>query len=161
MIPAMESFCVFAGFGVLMIFLAMISVFIAGFSIDQNRMEQTKNIFCMPQGENWKPNQCSQKGFLSIFFEKFAYLIVTVPFKVVIVIVTLILLTLGSYGISQLRAEFRYEWFLEDGTYLRSYYDYSRERYPNGMRGTIWVAEKPDGPDIHTEINEINELIKK
>ena len=70
----------------------------------------------------------------------------------------MILLALGSYGVSQLHAEFRYEWFLEDGTYLRSYYDYSRERYPNGMRGTIWVAEKPN---IHTEIKEINELIKK
>ena len=84
MIPAMESFCVFAGFGVLMIFLAMISVFIAGFSIDQNRMNQNKNLFCMPQGENWEPNQCSKNGLISRFFEKFAYLIVTVPFKVVI-----------------------------------------------------------------------------
>ena len=84
-------------------------------------------------------------------------LIVTVPFKVVIVIVTLILLTLASYGVSQLHAEFRYEWFLEDGTYLRSFFDISRERYPSGISGTIWVADIP----FHSKINELDALIDK
>ena len=159
MIPAMESFCIFAGFGVLFIFFAMISLFIAGFSIDQNRMMQNKNIFCSEQ-KNWKPNDnsCSQKSLLSIFFKKYARLLVQLPFKVVVVIVTLILVVLGSYGISQLHAEFRYEWFLEDGTYLRSFYDYSRERYPNGISGAIWVA---DVPDIHTKLSKTNALIDK
>ena len=156
MIPAMESFCVFAGLGVLMIFFAMISFFIAGFSIDQNRMNQNKNLFCLQQ-ENFKPNSCSQKSFLTTFFKKFGLLLIQLPFKIVTVVLTLIFVALGCYGISQLHAEFRYEWFLEDGTYLRSFFDISRERYPSGISGTIWVADIP----FHSKINELDALIDK
>lgn len=91
-------------------------------------------------------------------FTKYASLLIQWPFKLVTFIITVIFLILAIYGVSQLEAEFKFEWFLDEGTYLRNFFDISSERYDGGVSGTIWVAEKPD---IHKKIEELDTLIDK
>ena len=89
-------------------------------------------------------------------FTKYGSLLIKWPFKLVTFIITVIFLTFAIYGVSQLEAEFKFEWFLDEGTYLRNYFEINSERYDSGVSGTIWVAEKPD---IHKKIKELDELI--
>ena len=80
------------------------------------------------------------------------------PVKIAVIVLTVILLSIGSYGLSQLKAEFKFEWFLDEGTYLRNFFDINSERYQSGISGTIWVAEKPE---IYKKIAELDTLIEK
>ena len=153
----MQAFCVYAAIGIFMVFLAMISFFFACFSLDQRRIVNIRNICCCKH-KDYKPNQCSQKSIMKKIFTKYANLLIQWPFKLVTFIITVIFLIVAIYGVSQLEAEFKFEWFLDEGTYLRNFFDISSERYDGGVSGTIWVAEKPD---IHKKIEELDTLIDK
>ena len=67
------------------------------------------------------------------------------------------MVALCSYGVSLLKAEFKFTVFLNEGTYLREYFDVNVEQYPNGgISGEIYVAEKPN---IHLYIKEIEDML--
>ena len=58
-----------------------------------------------------------------------------------------------------MKAEFKFTVFLNEGTYLREYFDINEEQFPNGgINGEIYVAEKPNFhqymKEIHTLVNE-------
>ena len=64
---------------------------------------------------------------------------------------------MGCYGASLLKAEFKFTEFLNDGTYLKRYFDTSSERYPDGgITGWIYVAENPE---VQKYIKEINDMV--
>ena len=72
---------------------------------------------------------------------------------------TVLFLSLGCYGASLLKAESKFTNFLNEGTYLRKYFDINSERYPNGgFTGWVYVAENPD---VQKYIKEINDMIKE
>ena len=105
------------------------------------------------------PSECSQKSILNIIFTKYAKLLVTIYFKVVTIIFTLSLLGLCAYGVSQLKAEFKFTVFLNEGTYLREYFDINAEKFPNGgINGEIYVAEKTN---FYKHLTEIDAMIKE
>ena len=158
-LPAMQSFCIYAAIGIFVIYLTMVSFFYAFFSLDQRRIEAVRNGFlCCYKHKNWTPNNCSQKSILHLAFTKYGSLIVKMPVKIAVIVLTVILLSIGSYGLSQLKAEFKFEWFLDEGTYLRTFFDINSERYQSGISGTIWVAEKPE---IYKKIAELDTLMEK
>jgi len=93
-----------------------------------------------------------------MIFTKYASVVVKLPFKLVVLFITALLASLGGYGLSLLQTEFKFEWFIDEGTYLRDFFEVTSERFPSGgISGEIWVAEVPD---IHQKYNELNELIK-
>ena len=158
-LPALQSFCIYAAIGIFVVYLTMISFFYAFFSLDQKRIESVRDGFlCCYEHKNWKPNKCSQKSILNLCFIQYGKLLIKWPIKVIVICMTLSFLGLGIYGASQLTAEFKFEWFLNEGTYLRDYFDISAERYQSGVSGKIWVAEKPE---IYKKIKELDVLLQK
>ena len=112
-----------------------------------------------PTFTDWVPSECSQKSLLDLAFTKYASLLITVPFKIVAIVGTLALLSSAAYGLSELKAEFKFTVFLDQGTYLRNYFDVNAEVFPNrGISGTIYVAEKEN---VHQLIPEIMAMIEE
>jgi hypothetical protein len=94
-----------------------------------------------------------------MIFVGYSKVVIKLPFKIVIIVYTVLILSLGIFGITQLKAEFKFTWFLESGTYLRNFFDEMESRFPSfGFGGDIWVAEHPD---IHTKIKELDTLINE
>ena len=157
--PALQSFCIYAATGIFVIYLTMVSFFYAFFSLDQRRIEAVRNgIICCYKHKTYKPNECSQKSILEMIFVKFSGLLIKLPTKIVILVMTVTFLCVGCFGLVKLKTEFKFEWFLEEGTYLRTFFDVSSERYEAGFNGAIWVAENPK---LYQKINEINTLVEK
>ena len=157
-LPALQSFCLFAAFGILFVFLYMVTFFLAFFSLDQRRIESFRNCCCCCYvHKDWEPNACSQKSFLDMAFVKYANILVTIPFKVIVLIFSVSVLSVAAYGVSELKAEFKVTVFLNEGTYLREYFDVNAEKFPGrGINGDIYVAESPN---VHQNIKEIMALI--
>ena len=109
--------------------------------------------------KNWIPSEWSQKSLLNIVFTKYAKLLINIYFKVVILVLTLSLVGLCSYGVSQLKAEFKFTVFLNEGTYLREFFDVKEVKFPNGgINGEIYVAEKPN---FHQDMEEILAMLNE
>ena len=157
-LPALKYFCLFAAMGIFFVFIYMATFFTAFFSLDQRRIEVDRNgCICCYKHKNWIPSACSQKSLLNLIFSKYATLLVSIYFKVVILILTVSLVGLCGYGVSQLKAEFKFTVFLNEGTYLREYFDINSEQFPDGgISGQIYVAEKPN---VHKYMEEIGTMI--
>ena len=96
---------------------------------------------------------------LDIIFTKYAKLLVTLYFKVLSIVLTLSLLGLCAYGVSELKAEFKFTVFLNEGTYLREYVDINEEKFPNGgINGEVYVANKAN---VHKYIKELHTMIEE
>ena len=116
-------------------------------------------VFSQKKHKNWIPSECSQKSLLNIVFTKYAKLLITIYFKVIMIILTLSLVGLSAYGVSQLKAEFNFNVFLNEGTYLREYVDVNEEKFPNGgIYGEIYVAEKPN---FHQDMEQILAMLNE
>ena len=84
------------------------------------------------------PCTCSQRSILDMAFVQYAKVVVLWPFKLAIIGLSVILLSVGIYGATQLNAEFNFMVFLNEGTYLREFFDTSTEVFPNkGIFGKI------------------------
>ena len=115
--------------------------------------------FLKKKHKDWIPSECSQKSLLNIVFTKYAKLLINIYFKVVIIVLTLSVVGLCAYGVSQLKAEFKFTVFLNEGTYLREYFDVKEEKFPNGgINGEIYVAEKPN---FHQDMEEILAMLNE
>ena len=158
-LPALQSFCIYAAIGIFVVYLTMISFFYAFFSLDQKRIESNRDgILCCYKHKNRTQKDCCERSILNLVFTKYSKILLKWPVKVLVIVVTLITFAFGSYGTYHLKAEFKFEWYFDKGTYLRDFLDVNSERYQSGMNGDIWVAEKPD---IYKKIAELNVLIEK
>jgi Niemann-Pick C1 protein len=161
-LPALRSFCIFAAIGIFFVFIYMATFFVAFFSLDQRRIESDHDgCVCCYQHKEYKPNACSQRSILDMVFLKYSKLVIKLPFKIVVIVLTVLPISLALFAfiheIIEDKDEFKFTWFLEMGTYLRSFFDETEARFPSsGFGGEIWVA---DHPDIYTKIKELDTLI--
>jgi Niemann-Pick C1 protein len=157
-LPALRSFCVYSSLGIFFVFIYMVTFFVAFFSLDQRRIESDHDgCVCCYQHKEYKPNACSQISILDMMFLKYSKVVIKLPFKIVVIVMTVLPILLAIFGCTQLKEEFKFTWFLEEGTYLRSFIDEMEAQFPSsGFVGEIWVA---DHPDIHTKIKELDTLI--
>ncbi len=97
---------------------------------------------CCWKKPDWKPNECSQKSLLSAAFRAYADLLMKIPCRIVALVVTVILLGLSIWGVTQLEAEFDPNVFVNPGTYLRDYLENKDKYFPsNGMVGSVYIAD--------------------
>ena len=83
-IPVLRSFCVFASMGILGVFMLTLFLFTGVFVYDQKRVAANRNAcWCLSLGEDYKPNECSQKSYLQLVFRKIvAKVLALLPVKV-------------------------------------------------------------------------------
>ena len=129
-LPALSGFCIYASLGIFFIYFYAITFFLAWFSIDQRRVESSRDACICLKKENWTPNQCSQISLLYAAFEQLSKILVVKSAKITVIITTLGILAGGIYGAVTLDTFFDPNTFLDKGTYLRNYLEYKEVHFP-------------------------------
>ncbi|XP_071522307.1 patched domain-containing protein 3-like [Panulirus ornatus] len=142
-LPALRSFCLYAAVGIASIFFFQATFFVACLSLDQRRLEDHRQglLFCW-RLKNWTPSQCSQRDLCQTFFgEVYAKFLCQPSVKVAVLLATAVLLSVSSWGLSNLRQEFDPIWFLPQDSYLYEFFTKQRYFYPSsGDQGTIYFG---------------------
>ena len=146
LLPALGTFCAYSAVGITAVFFNMASFFLAWLVIDQRRIDARRDgcICCWKKPESWTPNECSQKSFMEMAFTKYADVLLKIPVKIVIVLVTATILGVGTYGVTQLDSNFDFIDFFPKHSYVVEYFKENEKHFPaGGIQGNVYVAEVP------------------
>ncbi|XP_068204799.1 patched domain-containing protein 3-like [Palaemon carinicauda] len=158
-LPALRSFCIFAATGIASIYFFQATFFVAWLSIDQRRLEDQRHglLWCWKL-KDWTPNACSRQKFCQKFFGKpYARMFLNLPMKIFIIILTLGIIAVSGWGLSNLRQEFSSIWFLPQDSYPYKFFMKQKEYYPSsGEDGTIYFGNM----SLVHEIPRIENLVK-
>ena len=137
------SFCIFASLGIIFIYFYVITFFFAWFSYDQNRVETNRDgCLCCWKRTNWQPSKCSQRSLLRMVFEVLANILVFLPSKIFVLLLTLGILAGGVLGVVRIDTFFDYNSFITEGSYLRNFLMFKEKHFPNGgQTATIYFAD--------------------
>nr|XP_022315752.1 patched domain-containing protein 3-like isoform X2 [Crassostrea virginica] len=141
-LPALKSFCVFSCLGILGLFSLALTFFVACFTLDIMRTEQGRNacICCYKHKPEYKPNNCSQRNNFNIFLRKYySKMILKLPVKIVVVVITLALLGLNIWGFYSLKQDYNENWFYPSDSYAYEYNEMKEKYFPGGgARGAVY-----------------------
>ncbi|XP_043207337.1 protein patched homolog 3-like [Amphibalanus amphitrite] len=142
-LPSLQSFCIYAAVGIMAVYFIQATWFVAWFTLDQRRIEARRDglVPCYTH-RNWVPNTCSQRNYFQNFFSRvYAPAVLSVPGKVIVLVVTCALLAVNSWGLSELRQEFNPLWFLPTDSYLSMYHRNVERFFPNeGHEGVVFLS---------------------
>ena len=85
-LPALQSFCIFAAIGIISVFILTITLFVALLSLDARRQQSRRDacLCCITLSDNWEAMECSKKSYLQLFIEKcYGPAILSIPGKVI------------------------------------------------------------------------------
>ncbi|XP_045610892.2 patched domain-containing protein 3 [Procambarus clarkii] len=157
-LPALRSFCLYAAVGIAAVYFFQATFFVAWFSLDQRRLEDKRHgyIWCWKL-KNWTPNQCSQKDLCQTFFSDiYAKFLFKLPVKILVLFITVGLLAVSGWGLSNLRQEFNPIWFLPQSSYLFQFFMKQQYYYPSsGEMGYIYFGKM----NYFDELPKIDELM--
>ena len=162
-LPALMSFCLWCGVGILATYFFQITLFAGALALDCKRLHQGRNGFCpcyrhkVEEEKTNRPVRHEKK--LSIAQKAlgfFADIILSLPGQIIVILSTLALLSCGLWQITMLRQEFKSIWFLPPSTYLRQWFDASDKYFPgDGERVVVYIAET----DIASNLDKIEQLV--
>eukprot|EP00794_Sanderia_malayensis_P008208 gene8208-9088_t len=115
LLPALRSFCVYAGLGILAVFFFACTIFTACLALDIKRERNRKDACCccVRVSDNYNPFNCAKTDHLQSFFEKvLAPFMMKWPAKVFLLLVTAGLFAGGCYGTVKLEQNFDFNLFL-------------------------------------------------
>ena len=155
-LPALQSFCIYASVGIIATFIFQSSFFLAWMTLDQRRIEANRNSCCpcyVHTGTSYE--SVTQTGILQTGFRKFAGLIILTPVRVIVIVFTLATTGVGLYGNALLRQEFDPAWFLPQDTYAAQWFSNSKTFFPSaGERGNIYFS----GTNLPNDLPKIHQL---
>ncbi|KAK2582155.1 hypothetical protein KPH14_004514 [Odynerus spinipes] len=140
-LPSLQSFCIYAAVGVLVTFLLQITFFVAFFTLDAKRIEQKRNgIIPCKVHENYvptiaDPNEAFSTKLIDRLYTK---VVLTVPGKVIVLLITIAAASAGAFGSHQLEQWFDPIWFLPKDTHLSEYIT-ARHQYFSQKGHTAYV----------------------
>ncbi|XP_028144181.2 protein patched homolog 1 isoform X1 [Diabrotica virgifera virgifera] len=163
-LPSLESFCIYAAAGVLMTFIFAVTFFVACFVIDQRRVEQNRHgAFPWIVYPNYEPNQCSQKNFTSIIFNKFySNVILTMPGKIAVIVISIICAGFSIESCIKLEKKFNPEWFIPEGTHLGNFFSARNTYFPSvGFDAGLYMGSvnyTHELTNIKRAVDKLNEI---
>ena len=156
MLPALQSFCIFASVGILSIYFFQCTFFVAWMSLDQRRVEASRNACCpCIKHTCWDPNVLNRKDYTKSIFTAYANFLTKKPTKIIVVAVTYLITALSLWGNVKLEQRFDPAWFLPQDTYLAQFVTAYKKYFPSkGDRVTIYCS----GIDPINEFEKLNKL---
>ena len=152
-LPALQSFCIYASVGIIATFIFQSTFFLAWFSLDQRRIEAGRNGCCCCYVHNniTETREDTEKLNYSMKVFRSIGTVVTKPVvKIIILILTSVFLSFGIWGNVLLRQEFDPTWFLPPETYLSQWFRLNKQYFPNqGEKGTIYFNNVKLPAEIH------------
>ena len=143
-LPALFSFCIYCGVGVMIVYILQATYFVAFLTMDAQRIRAHRNAFlpCISMAKPETPRELKHSNPGKVVFQKFATFLMHPASKVTVVILTGGLTALGAYGVTELKQEFNPAWFLPPRSYLTEWMNNKEEYFPNkGERVTINIGE--------------------
>ncbi|CAD5111994.1 DgyrCDS1247 [Dimorphilus gyrociliatus] len=163
-IPALRSFCIWVCVGVIFTFLFQITLFVACISFDQRRSKSERDACCCCIRYNdFKPNACSQKSYMNLFFSKiYSKFILSLPVKIIIIVITAALFGLSIWRVTELEQDFDPFLFLPTGTYARTFVQKSDKYFPEaGINSAVYFdSEKLNYFEKFTRLEKIHDEIE-
>ncbi|XP_071954155.1 patched domain-containing protein 3-like [Antedon mediterranea] len=157
-LPALRSFCVFCGIGIIFLFFFSIMFFTPMLCLDMRRVNNKRDACCCcyQHGDDYKPSECGQKNrFQIVFDEIYSPLLIKTPVKIVVVIITAVLLGFGIWGFIDLEQFFNFRWFLPSDSYATYVLEVNDIYYPeNGVPSAIYL----NNVDLFSERSAVNTL---
>ena len=159
-LPALSSFCIYAALGIFFIYFYVITFFLAWFCYDQRRVEEDRDeCLCCWRRKDWEPSKCSRRSLLKIVFEWLAKILLHLPSKIAILLLTLVILAGGIYGVIRIDTFFDYNSFIEEGSYLRNFLRFKELHFPEeGQASTIYFAGVDYVEDMDKILHLLNDL---
>ena len=157
-LPALQSFCIYASVGIVATFLFQSTFFLAWFSLDQRRIESGRNACCCCVVHNnfeYNSQGLDRKNYMQLAFRGLGTIITKPVFKVLVIILTACVCGVGIWGNVLLRQEFDPTWFLPSDTYLARWFRLNKELFPSeGETGTVYF----NNVNLPQDIPEIDSL---
>lgn len=161
-LPALQSFCIYAAVGIGSIYFFQATFFVAWFTYDQQRLEDRRcgAVWCWKLSDSYTPNQCSQRDLCQSFFKNVvAKYLFTIPAKIIVLLVTFGVCGVSCWGLTNLRQEFNPIWFIPQSTYLFQFFLKQQHYYSsNGEMGIVYFGNVSS---LHAEIPLIDEYVTK
>lgn len=131
-LPSLESFCLYAGMGVVFIFIFVNTFIVAVFTLDERRILGNYNAFapCIKHKSPpklWVDAQLMNR-FMTYMYTKF---IITKPGKIIVLMTTVAVTSISCVGLMDLEQKFDPNWFIPDHTYLSKYTAVKKELFPD------------------------------
>ncbi|XP_062500022.1 patched domain-containing protein 3-like [Corticium candelabrum] len=129
-LPALQSFCVFAGIGILFDLIFQVTVFTAFLAIDGSRVDARRDAcLCFKLSDDYQESKCCwtwwpfQSGWFKRFVaDVYAPTLMKTPVKIVVIVVAMVVFGVGTYGVTKLDRHFDFKWFLPSGSYVLDYF---------------------------------------
>ncbi|XP_071952393.1 patched domain-containing protein 3-like [Antedon mediterranea] len=157
-LPALRSFCIFCGIGIIFLYFFSVVFFTATLCLDIRRVKDRRNACCccFRASDDYEPSQCSRENRLQRFFEDiYAPVLITTSAKVVVLLITATFLGFGIWGLLELKQYFDFRWFLPPDSYTIDFIDVSEKYYPrSGLPSSIYLNEI----DVFNERSTIDAL---
>lgn len=156
-LPSLESFCLYAGMGVVLIFIYINTFVVAIFAIDEARMLGNYNAFvpCYKHKETpklWCDLQLMNRAVKYIYTN----FIMTKPGKIIVLMTTVAVTSYSFTGLLRLEQKFDPNWFIPQRTYLSKFLDVKKELFPDqGYEAAILMGRL----NYTAELNHIANMV--
>lgn len=131
-VSTIRCFSLYAAIAVAALYFFQATAFIAWFTVDQKRLEDSRNglLFCLKH-RNWKPSPWSQKQFFqtllyhlcSKFFRKQS-------FKIIVLVITSFMATGSSVGVYNLQKDIEINWLVPQNSHVQQFLNKVGYYYP-------------------------------
>uniref|UniRef100_A0A336MLU8 CSON014057 protein n=1 Tax=Culicoides sonorensis TaxID=179676 RepID=A0A336MLU8_CULSO len=165
--PILQSFCLYSAISIFIMYLFVITFFVAIFTLDEKRVIQNRNGFIPCIKHDDKSSQlCMDKNlmqqFLTVLYSKF---ILTHVGKAIIIIATIAFTAINFMGLLQLKFRFDPTHHVPENTHLSEYMQEVQKHYPSlGSDAAIiigrinYTQEMPKILELADRINNTNFL---
>ena len=166
-LPALRSFCIFCGVGILIVYLLQASWFMAWLVIDEHRQEDGRNGFLPCIKHNLDPTNKSVKSKFNGFdqmkviqdaFVSYSNFIMKTPVKIFVIMSTVGLFSIGLWGNTLLVQKFDAMLFLPLDSYLVSWHNANEQHFPeNGEKIFVFVTDL----QLPEELDKLDEVLQE
>jgi len=161
-LPALRSFCLWCGVGIIAVYFFQATLFAAFLSLDCRRLQGNRNGLCPCYVHKDVPENVKGSGSeLSIFqrvFQHVARLMFGTVGMVVVMLTCAGVLAGGIYGLTELQQEFDPIWFLPPTSDISMWFSANEEYFPvAGEQVTIYITEI----DWEQDLDKVGELVDK
>jgi len=160
-LPALRSFCIYAGVAIIAVFLLTITFFVAFLTIDAKRRGQNRCgcCCCIKVSPNWEPMSCSKRENLKSFISKYySKGLLSMPGRIISLIVVAVFVAISGYGLSLLKQDFDQDWFLPPDSGSVDYNKLNDLYFTlEGERTTVYIGEI----DYWKQSSKLEELDRK
>ncbi|XP_032219705.2 patched domain-containing protein 3 [Nematostella vectensis] len=145
-LPGLQSFCIYAGLGILIDFILQITLFSAFLTLDGRREDRKRDgccCCCIVLPVDYTESQCGSRELMKVFFESYyCKAILSLPGKVIVMIITGVLFGLSLYGTLMLKQDFDAIWFLPTKSMAYKYTIENDKFFPSsGERAALYAGK--------------------